>query len=138
MMLVGPTGGSKTCNYRTLQRACTAIAPQDFTKEGAKESIYQKVETHVLNPKAISQAQLYGAFDELTHEWTDGIASTQIRVAVRDGENPTHHWIIFDGPVDALWIESMNTVLDDNKKLCLVRTINFLMCFIRLAGPDLL
>jgi len=114
LMLVGPTGGGKTCNYRLLQHTSGSLKDQGDGK-------YEKVQTHILNPKSITQAQLYGAFDEVTREWADGIASEQVRIAVASGKSgcPDNHWVIFDGPVDALWIESMNTVLDDNKKLCL-------------------
>ena len=59
-----------------------------------------------------------GEFNALTQEWTDGIASTMIRQAVSlTGDSDDYQWVVFDGPVDALWIENMNTVLDDNSTL---------------------
>jgi dynein heavy chain len=52
-MLVGPTGGGKTSNYKVLQAALTSL------KDDPKQPYY-KVNTHTLNPKSITLGQLYG------------------------------------------------------------------------------
>jgi dynein heavy chain len=113
VMIVGFTMGGKTTLYRMLAKALTKLR-----KDGDPEEKYQEVRFDLLNPKCISMGELYGEFNELTQEWTDGLASTLMRNCVAD-DTKDYKWTIFDGPVDAIWIESMNTVLDDNMTLCL-------------------
>ena len=54
-----------------------------------------------------------------TNEWTDGVLSAVMRKTCSE-DTPDEKWILFDGPVDTLWIESMNSVMDDNKVLTLI------------------
>merc|ERR1719193_1241289 len=70
-------------------------------------SKYNEIRMNILNPKCVSMGELYGEFNELTQEWADGLASSLLRVAVED-ESEDVKWIVFDGPIDSLWIENMN------------------------------
>lgn len=114
LMLVGPTCSGKTRCYETLKLAMTILQGQ-MSPSGSN---FESVHTYCLNPKSITMGQLYGEFDAMTHEWTDGILSCLMVQGVQ-ADNDDKRWYVFDGPVDAVWIENMNTVLDDNKKLCL-------------------
>ncbi|XP_015429803.1 PREDICTED: dynein heavy chain 6, axonemal, partial [Dufourea novaeangliae] len=116
VMLVGPTGAGKTTVLRTL-----AATYNRLHEMGVRGPIYQPVHTYVINPKAITIGQLYGQVDMMTNEWHDGLIGTTVRHACAS-VTEDHQWIVCDGPVDAIWIENMNTVLDDNKMLCLANS----------------
>ncbi|KAJ8924399.1 hypothetical protein NQ315_007195, partial [Exocentrus adspersus] len=104
-MLVGPTGGGKTVVIQTLAKAQIQM--------GLPTKIF------TLNPKACSVIELYGILDPVTRDWTDGLLSNIFRDMNKPTEKQERRYILFDGDVDALWIENMNSVMDDNKLLTL-------------------
>ncbi|CAG9558411.1 unnamed protein product [Danaus chrysippus] len=113
VMLVGPTGGGKTVVLHVLGDTYTRLY-----ENGVVGPQYQQVHKYIMNPKSLTIGELYGEVNLQTLEWHDGILPLSLRTAVQF-ETPDHQWLICDGPVDAVWIENMNTVLDDNKMLCL-------------------
>jgi len=104
VFLMGNPGSFKSAMWKILKQA--------KTKRG------EKTTTVDFSPKAISTNELYGFVNMATREWKDGIISKVMREL---GQVPDTHpkWILLDGDLDANWIESMNSVMDDNRLLTL-------------------
>ncbi|KAF4324411.1 hypothetical protein G195_002224 [Phytophthora kernoviae 00238/432] len=103
-VVVGPSGSGKSTVWQVLQQALIRCG--------------QLVKTHVMNPKSMPRERLLGHMDLDTREWEDGVLTAAARQVVKEPES-VRSWIICDGDVDPEWIESLNSVLDDNHLLTL-------------------
>ncbi|KAK2951927.1 putative Dynein beta chain, ciliary [Blattamonas nauphoetae] len=104
VFIIGPPGSSKTQVWKMLARA--------------QDHLGAKCVTPDINPKAVSNHELFGYQTPSTREWHDGLFSSIMRdLAEVPDQEPK--WIILDGDIDPMWIESLNTVMDDNKILTL-------------------
>lgn len=101
-VIVGPSGCGKSVMLNVLHRSL--------------ERLGQKIKRHVMNPKALERHALLGHMDHDTREWTDGVLTKSARLVV-DEPAGVHSWVICDGDIDTEWIESLNSVLDDNHLL---------------------
>ncbi|RYY34834.1 hypothetical protein EON62_02965, partial [archaeon] len=115
VMLVGPAGCGKTTVWKMLAASHNLGKPKNKAP-----CLFE-----VVDPKAVTSNELYG-FMTLSKEWRDGVLSIIMRGMSKNykelgyGPHQTHKWVVLDGDIDAVWIESMNTVMDDNKVLTLV------------------
>ncbi|KAL3663603.1 hypothetical protein V7S43_011489 [Phytophthora oleae] len=108
VFVMGPPGSGKTECCETLVAA---------RKKKGEDYVTKVID---LNPKAVSTEDLYGYMVLGTREWKDGLLSKIMRdVSCSSVTDPRPKWIVLDGDLDANWIESMNSVMDDNKMLTL-------------------
>lgn len=100
VFVVGNAGTGKTQVWKTLFKTYQNIK---------RKPIYND-----LNPKAVTNDELFGIINPATREWKDGLLSVLMREQANiQGDHPK--WIVLDGDIDPMWIESLNTVMDDNK-----------------------
>jgi dynein heavy chain len=103
IMVVGSAGCGKTKITSTLQAALTAVVIKHTSIK--------------MNPKGVTPKQMYGFQDPVANEWTEGVFTALWKRSNDPKKKGVNQWMVMDGPVDAIWIEDLNTVLDDNRML---------------------
>jgi dynein heavy chain len=125
VMLLGCAGSAKSTIWRVL--ADTHNLKDNYADCQPGECFRPKPRAvfEPVNPKSVTSNELYG-YMTLAKDWKDGVLSIIMRGMSKNyaeaGFTPsqTYKWVVLDDDIDAVWIESMNTVMDDNKVLTLV------------------
>lgn len=144
-MIIGPTGGKSYNNIMNFYFILGGKSVVIETLAKAQTLLGISTKLHIINPKAQTVNELYGTLDPNTRYWTDGLLSREFRyfswkaIDWYFGREINKHtvskdvrYIVFDGDVDTVWVENLNSVMDDNKLLTLpnAERIRLAFCWI--------
>ncbi|KAF5303585.1 hypothetical protein FQR65_LT08186 [Abscondita terminalis] len=104
VVLVGPPNSGKSTLRNLLHNTLIRMG--------------RNLKQYIFNPKSMPRVQLLGQIDADSRQWTDGVLTVYSLQAASESLD-IHSWIVCDGDMDPDWVESLNSVLDDNKLLSL-------------------
>ena len=119
VVLLGPAG----CGKSTVWKSLLACYNQGYRQP--RPPMKPCAVARIINPKVVSSDELFG-FMRPNNVWADGLLPTVMRGMANNSKQLGFHpyqtskWVVLDGDVDSKWIESMNSVMDDNCTLTLV------------------
>ena len=121
LLLIGRAAVGKTTSVRLVHDSLPILSdlpvplPTHFL-----EFVNAKVDSYVINSKAYSYENLYGRFHSFDNSWVEGsVEKVLTRASQGYQEMGTQTWLVFDGPIDTVWMEYLNSALDDTSRLSL-------------------
>ncbi|ETB58412.1 hypothetical protein YYC_04018 [Plasmodium yoelii 17X] len=103
---------SKTTSYKILNKTINTINDREIIK--------RKMNDYIINANVIREKYLLGFYEEVSNKWVHGILTKKI-LEINSTYNSDDYLniIYFDCYLHSLWIENLNSVLDESKILCL-------------------
>ncbi|CAK9300073.1 unnamed protein product [Gordionus sp. m RMFG-2023] len=123
ILIIGPPKSGKTLIVNYLQKALKSINNNENRKDLEKE----EQDFPIIYPNCLNLKQIFGNMDFENNKWTDGLFTFYVRNLLNNDSKEIEKWIIFKGHLNPLWVESLNSILDENHILVLAsgEIINF-------------
>ncbi|CAL5987537.1 Dynein_heavy chain [Hexamita inflata] len=127
LMLVGSTGTSKSEALGIFVEAMDRYQNNKMKQLKPDWNYKRMVKFDILCPKSFTgKEDLFGSLEQTTREWQDGQFTsllrsqlTEIAESDQSCQIKKQYIICFDSYIDPEWVESLNSVLDDNRCLTL-------------------